>query len=421
MRRILPLLGSLLLLNLRIIAQKDCPDAGYRAKILSTNPEIAQKQESIENFIQNNTNGRHITLSGTNNSFSLPDVITIPVVVHILYNADAQNISDAVVQSQIDALNRDYRRQNADQSNTPSYFAPVAADCGFEFKLARTDPKGFATTGIVRRKTSIQNFGTDDRAKHTSQGGDDAWDASRYLNIWVCNLSGGVIGYCSVMGCAPGVDGVVIATSAFGVNSSGGNYNKGRTATHEIGHWLGLIHTWGDTYCGDDKVDDTPPQRSPNYGCPSGENFTCSSTAHGDMYMNYMDLTNDACMNMFTQGQRQRMRALFMPGGPRNSILSSNALSLAQQQAAGALSENNITSGSGLQVYPNPTAKFINIESVDAGITFIIYNHLGQPMQSFVSKAGVTTTDISQLANGIYYLRAKDSRTTKTVKFVKAG
>jgi hypothetical protein len=419
MRRALPLLCSLLLISLYTTAQKDCPDAGYKMQLLSAKPEIAKKLEAVENFIQNNTHGQRVALSATGGYFSLPDVITIPVVVHILYNTDAQNISDALVQSQIDALNNDYRKKNSDQSDIPAYFADIAADCGIEFKLAKRDPKGFATTGIVRRKSSIQSFGTDDRAKYTSQGGDDAWDASRYLNIWVCNLTGGIIGYSSVMGCDAKIDGIVIYTGAFGVNpSSGSSFNKGRTATHEIGHWLNLKHIWGDTYCGDDKIDDTPPQRSPNHGCPSGKSFTCGTTANGDMYMNYMDLTNDACMHMFTQGQQQRMRALFMPGGPRNTLLTSNAL---YASAAGAMLENEAIATSVLQVYPNPAATFINITSADAGITFIIYNHLGQPVQSVISKAGVTTADISHLANGIYYLRAKDNNKNKTVKFVKAG
>lgn len=424
MNRLLPLLCSLLLFNLHTIAQKDCPDADYKERMLSANPTIVKKLKAVERFIRDNTNARQITLSATSSTgsfFSLPDVITIPVVVHIVYNTDAQNVSDALVQSQIAALNNDYRKQNTDQTNIPSYFMNAAADCGIQFKLAVTDPKGTPTNGIVRRKTSIENFGTDDRVKYTSQGGDDAWDASRYLNIWVCNLTGGVIGYSSVVGCDPRIDGVVLYNGAFGVTpASGSSFNKGRTATHEIGHWLSLIHIWGNTYCGDDQVDDTPQQRSPNRGCPSGESFTCGTTDHGDMYMNYMDLTNDACMNMFTAGQRQRMRSLFMPGGPRNSLLTSNALSLAPQ--AGALPGEDVAVTSfDLQIYPNPAATFINFQSNTAGITFIIYNHLGQPVKSIISQAGTTTAAISHLANGIYYLKAKDNTLNKTVKFIKAG
>lgn len=414
MSRILPLLCSLLLIHLHITAQKNCSDDGYKLQLLSANPEIAKKLASVETFIQNNTNGRRTALSSAGSSFSLPDVITIPVVVHIVYNTDAQNISDALVQSQIDALNNDYRKQNADQANIPFYFSGVSADCGIQFKLAAIDPKGVPTKGIVRRKTNIENFGTDDRVKYTLKGGDDAWDASRYLNIWVCNLTGGVIGYSSLIGCDAKIDGVVIYTGAFGVNpSSGSSFNKGRTATHEIGHWLNLKHIWGDTYCGDDKVDDTPPQRSPNHGCPSGQNFTCGTTANGDMYMNYMDLTNDACMYMFTQGQRERMRALFMTGGPRNSLVTSNTLSTV---AAGALLENETTSASGFAVYPNPAKTFIKIPSTEAGILLTIYNHLGQPVATTTTQSGQTTIDISKLANGLYYLKIRDGKMTRFVK-----
>ena len=421
MRSALPLLCSCLLLCLHTVAQKECPNDAYKAQLLSANPELATKLESTETFIQEHSNGRAVTLSSSGYSFSLPDVITIPVVIHIVYNTDVQNISDALVQSQIDALNKDYRKKNVDQSVIPSYFTGLAEDCGIEFKLASIDPRGTATTGVIRRKTSIENFGTDDRMKYTSRGGDDAWDASRYLNIWVGNLTGGVIGYSSPVGCDPKVDGVVIYTGAFGVNpSSGSSFNKGRTATHEIGHWLNLIHIWGNTYCGDDKVDDTPPQRSPNHGCPSGQSFTCGTSANGDMYMNYMDLTNDACMYMFTEGQRQRMRTLFMPGGPRNSLLTSNALSTA---SGASTPVNGAVFGqvTNVQVYPNPASTFLNIQSADAGSNFVIYNHLGQPVLNITSKAGVTTIDISSLANGMYYLRARDNQISQTIKFVKAG
>lgn len=421
MSRILPLLlcGGLLLITLSALAQKECADAGYREQLLAADRHISQKLEAIENFIQSTTSSSSTIISRSGSHFSLPDVITIPVVIHIVYNTDAQNISDALIQSQLDALNNDFRKQNADQVHIPSYFTDMAADCGFEFKLARTDPKGFATTGVIRRKTNIQNFGTDDRVKYTSRGGDDAWDASRYLNIWICNLTGGILGYSSMMGCDTKIDGVVIYTGVFGVNpASGSSFNKGRTATHEIGHWLHLKHIWGDNYCGDDKVDDTPAQRSPNRGCPSGQHFTCGSTANGDMYMNYMDLTNDACMQMFTYGQRQRMRALFMPGGPRNSILSSNALSA--PAAAAPVLEEGAMPVAVLQVFPNPARTFITVQYAGAGTTLIVYNHLGQPVVNVTAQAGQTTIDISHLANGMYYLRTTDGM-NKTVKFIKAG
>jgi hypothetical protein len=148
-----------------------------------------------------------------------------------------------------------------------------------------------------------------------------------------------VLGYSSLPGGPADKDGIVISSMVFGTFNTISPFNKGRTATHEIGHWLNLKHIWGDGFCGDDKVDDTPNQESANRGCPGGEKITCGTSAHGDMYMNFMDLTDDACMYMFTLGQKERMRALFAQGGPRNSLVTSKALNDNGITAAAALPE----------------------------------------------------------------------------------
>lgn len=427
MRRILPLLCCVFMYTYAF-AQKDCRHQEYTDKLLTDYPEMKQKMVAVEEFITSNSGDRRTVLSGTANASSIPDIITIPVVVHILYNTEAQNLSDQQILSQIEALNKDYRHLNQDKINVPAHFAGLAADCGIEFQLAKTDPKGFATNGIVRRKTSIQLFGTDDRAKFTSRGGDDAWDAGKYLNIWVCNLVGGVVGYSSPVGGPAATDGVVIASTAFGIGPGNtSTFNKGRTATHEIGHWLNLRHIWGDTYCGDDKVDDTPSQRSPNRGCPSGKNFTCGTTTNGDMYMNFMDLTNDACMYMFTAGQRERMRALFMPGGPRNSLLKSHALTASSSEpsvpATLPLNDKVPVNASGAGIYPNPASTSFTVQLSDAdlagGRTFAIYNHLGQPVQHCQIKGKLNKVDISHLNNGVYYLKSIDGDSKTMMKFVK--
>ena len=239
-------------------------------------------------------------------------VINIPVVVHVVYNTAAQNISDAQIQSQIAVLNEDFRKLNVDASLTPSIFSALATDCQIQFCLAQRDPNGNATTGIVRKSTTTASFSTNDNVKRTANGGDDAWNSSQYLNLWSANLSGGVLGYAQFPGGAAATDGVVILYSAFGrTGNVTAPYNKGRTATHEVGHWLNLRHIWGDANCGSDLVNDTPTAQTSNFGCPTFPYHvgTCSGNTTGEMTMNYMDYTDDACMYMFTTGQAARMTA----------------------------------------------------------------------------------------------------------------
>src|SRR5205085_1117085 len=187
--------------------------------------------------------------------------------------------------------------------------------------------------------------------KFSSSGGDDAWDSNSYLNIWVGSMFG-LLGYSSEPGGPANKDGIVMSPSAFGTINTSGAYNKGRTGVHEVGHWLGLKHIWGDAYCGDDLVDDTPKQGNFTQGCPSGFRSSCSNGTLGDMYMNYMDFTDDACMNLFTQGQKQRMLSLFNNGGPRNALLLSSGLNT--PWVANAPVDETPVSNSQFKFYPNP-------------------------------------------------------------------
>ncbi|MBS1934750.1 MAG: zinc metalloprotease, partial [Bacteroidetes bacterium] len=259
MKRVL-ILPLLIFTCVTVLAQNECRTAEYRQQLINKSPELISKIASIEAFTQNLQKAKSTTINGSSSSVNqVPTVITIPVVVHVVYNTAQQNISDQQIASQINVLNQDYNRLNPDTNNTPAVFRQYAANCGIHFELAKVDTSGYATTGIVRRHTNIIAFTIDDRIKSSAQGGDDAWDRDRYLNIWVGNLNSGVLGYSSVAGGPKEDDGVVVMYNAFGVNgSAAAPFNKGRTATHEIGHWLNLIHTWGDANCGDDKVTDTP-------------------------------------------------------------------------------------------------------------------------------------------------------------------
>lgn len=267
--------------------------------------------------------------------------VTIPVVFHVVYRNATQNISDAALQSQIDILNEDFRKLNADFADVPSVFQGVGADFEINFCLATVDPQGNPTTGITRTSTTDNGFDDDDQVKYTAQGGKDAWNTSKYLNFWVCDLSSaGLLGYAQFPGGPAATDGVVITYNAVGrppYNNFGGAYNLGRTATHEIGHWLNLYHIWGDdgNSCnGSDQVSDTPNQADANYGCPNFPSVSCNNGPNGDMFMNYMDYMDDACGLMFTNGQKTRAQALFSTGGARVGLLTSNACSVAPPPAS---------------------------------------------------------------------------------------
>lgn len=266
----------------------------------------------------------------TNTSRSRPSIITIPVVVHIIHNTSVENISDAQVLSQIEVLNEDFRRMNEDALNTPAAFLPIAADVEIEFCLATVDPNGFQTSGITRTSTTVSSFGLNDDIKSSLMGGQDPWNTAAYLNIWVGTIGGNILGYAQLPGGNANTDGIVIDSRYFGrIGTATSPFDLGRTTTHEVGHWLGLRHIWGDGGCGlDDGISDTPLASSPNYvGAPCTAAPNSCIEANGDqpdMYQNFMDYSDDGCMNLFTIGQKNLMRALFEPNGQRVSLLSSN-------------------------------------------------------------------------------------------------
>ncbi|QOY92280.1 zinc metalloprotease [Paludibaculum fermentans] len=248
-------------------------------------------------------------------------VTEIPVVVHIVSSTPEGNISDAQVKSQIDVLNQDYRAANTDLGKVPAVWATLTSDTRIQFALATTDPHGAPTSGITRTATTTGSFGTNDDVKSATAGGADAWPADKYLNIWVCQLGGGLLGYAQFPGGPADTDGVVILHSAFGtLGTAAAPFNLGRTTTHEVGHWLNLLHIWGDRLdcTGNDDVADTPSAQRPNYGKPQFPHVSCGNGPNGDMFVNYMDYVDDDTMVMFTQGQAARMAAAL--DGPRSSI-----------------------------------------------------------------------------------------------------
>jgi len=298
---------------------RQCHSMNVLARQLQEDPGMLQRIQNIEAHTRNfkkpdgvgNGNGNG---GGDGGGDPNPDnlgTITIPVYVHVLYNGSQENISDSQINSQMAVLNNDFRRTNSDANQVPSEFASLVADSEIEFTLA----------GVTRKATSKTSWGTNDSMKSSSNGGVDAITPATHLNIWVCNIGGGILGYAQFPGGNASTDGVVVGHNYFGTQGYvSAPFDEGRTATHEVGHYLNLRHIWGDGRCRqDDYVSDTPSSDGPNYGCPSYPTVNCKSN---DMTMNYMDYTNDACMYMFSEGQKTRMRALFGAGGVRESMLN---------------------------------------------------------------------------------------------------
>lgn len=401
-----------------IYAQNECATYDYQQREISRNPALSQRLNDFESRLATAI-PQDGQLSTEGSGHSVLPVINIPVVVHILYNNGTQNIGDAQVRSQLEVLNAAFRHNHADTSRVPAAFRELAADCYLNFVFATVDPQGYETSGIVRRKTSTYAFGMDDKVKFTHLGGDDAWDSDRYLNIWVCNTTAGLAGYASVPGCEKAKDGIVIKYSAFGSEGTiSAPYTKGRTAVHEVGHWLGLRHIWGDQYCGDDGIADTPPQSGPTRGCPSGIVVSCGNNPSGNMYNNYMDLTSDECMNMFSIGQRTRMRAAFAEGGSRFKLQFSSAASAIPLPGPPPEPEPSLRDI--IRIFPNPTANSVQVDLTSypelIGTDLLLRNHLGQVVGRKRISSAITTMSLQAHKDGLYYLQAGNQKPRKLVK-----
>lgn len=444
-----------------------CGDHPYRQHLIEKYPGIID----------------HLHKPSDKNASRSNDVYRIPVVVHVVYNTAIENVSDAIVRSQIDILNQDFRRQNSDASKTREIFKGVAGDAMIEFYLADTDPNGNPTSGITRKKTNKKSFiefdilllfqasiacGVDfndpasieenmeclqaffeangasfenilggiDDVKYADKGGTDPWDQKKYLNIWVCNLALDVLGeqVPFVLGFAyppvgaplfpPGSlpegyevnDGVVIHYPVFGINNPGigslaGLNDKGRTCTHEVGHYLGLRHIWGDGDCTvDDGIADTPDAddssqaEDPGISCESlFTKNTCSeiATQLPDMIENYMDYSKEECMNMFSQGQINMMRSMLE--GPRAELIGLPA-------SVNAVEENTFV------IYPNPAGNELNINNNSfAHYDLAIIDILGNTL--YKGSSDESKIDVSSLKNGIYFIQFTGDNQSLSTRF----
>ncbi|HLF51383.1 zinc metalloprotease [Flavobacterium sp.] len=283
------------------LTERGCASHEVLQEQLKQNPELAIKMNQIEAFTEKAMlEGRLVN-----------GKIEIPVVVNVLYRTTAENISLAQIQSQIDVLNEDFNATNSDFNQVPSLFSGVKANVGISFVLETVNRK-------VTKKTS---WGTRDAMKKTSRGGLDPTSPTTKLNIWACTIGGGILGYAQFPGGPSATDGIVVDSKYFGLSSAASYpYNLGRTATHEVGHWMNLRHIWGDATCGSDLVSDTPTHNTANYGVPAYPHYSTCSGTPVEMTMNYMDYTDDRGMYMFSNGQKSRIAAIFVSGGARFSF-----------------------------------------------------------------------------------------------------
>lgn len=290
--------------NAASTGRRQCASYEVLQAQLKADPGLAARMNAIEDFTKR--------FEQNPSAYRLVNgVIEIPVVVNVLYKTNAQNISQAQITSQIDVLNKDYSATNSDYNLTPTIFQGVrSGNINIRFVLDQ----------VIRKSTTKSSWGTNDAMKKAS-GGIAPTSPTTKLNLWVCNLSNGILGYAQFPGGSSATDGVVIDDNAMGTTgTAAAPFNKGRTATHEVGHWLNLRHIWGDATCGNDQVGDTPLHNTANYGCPTYPHLSTCSGTPVEMTMNYMDYTDDACMYMFTTGQKTRMQAIFAAGGARNSF-----------------------------------------------------------------------------------------------------
>jgi PKD repeat protein len=326
--------------NLNPAVNRGCATEEYMKLQLEKYPTYKKTMETLEQqvnaYIENN---KDKVRSG---------IITIPTVFHIVYNAGqpSQNLSYSQIQTQLDVLNKDFTRTNSDTNLTPAAFKPLGADVQVRFCMARRDPDNNPSVGVTRTSTTAVQFGLDDAVKFTSLGGRDAWDRNKYLNVWVCNLEGGLLGYAQYPGGNPATDGVVIDFQYTGtIGTASPPFHLGRTATHEVGHWLALRHIWGDdngACWGNDGIDDTPNQAGETGGCPLYPRLdACTPNAPGIMFMNYMDYSDDACMNIFTTGQSTMMNAVMNTS--RLPLQSSSGCSEASGIPIAAFSSDSVS------------------------------------------------------------------------------
>ena len=335
--------------------------------------------------------------------------IIIPVVVHVIYREESDNISMDQIHSQIDVLNRDFNWLQSDKNKIPETWRDLGSASGFEFRLAEKDPDGNFTNGVIRKQTDIENIanvdnvGSDIKYYKAANGGTNPWYQAHYLNIWVCEIGNRVLGYTylpSANNVEPN-DGIVIDARAFGTNGTAiAPYDGGRTLVHEMGHYFGLRHLWGGeegTCTNTDYMSDTPWQREANFKCSSFPAISCPAERDGDMFMNFMDYADDTCSLFFTKNQIEYMQLVVRT--VKVTLIHSDGVTGITESQDGQIS-----------VFPNPSDGVFTIyaNSTNNGV-FRIINAQGQIISNGRFYQGVALLDLMGNPKGIYYLRSEQA------------
>ncbi len=375
-------------------------------------------------------------------------IYEIPVIFHIVHSGDIKgqgnNISREQVIAQMIVLNQDFRRTNPDAADTPEAFQEIAADIKIQFKLAQLDEND-----EIMEEPGIHRYEDRSRATWTHEEIQEIlkpttiWDPDKYLNVWVVPLSNnndfgyaqspeqsGLTGVVILPSDKPETDGVYVNVRTFGSNftSVGSsfrlrlNYDRGRTLTHEVGHWLGLRHIWGDGGCGqDDFCDDTPVTGRDHDGlgdCSFPGPNTCSSDPRPDMFQNYMDYTNDVCMNLFTNDQKARMRIVLENAPRRKEVIANADLVL-------AINRSQVLANT-TRLFPNPGVNHTQLQmnnKLQGAITINISDLRGKVLQESIATKASTQVQldlpIQGLPKGVYIVTIKTKYGSTSKRLVK--
>jgi hypothetical protein len=395
--------------------ERKCHTSELLENLFKTNPQAHEHMEAVNEQVTRQMGFPQLQTRNTE--------VTIPVVVHIVYRASGENISDAQVNSQIAALNRDFNKENNDVINTPSVFKGLVANCKIRFQLADKDALGNTTSGINRHYSNQATWGVSEDIKMPTKGGFAPWNPAKYLNIWVCNMGGRSIGFSSFPGMPAEYDGLVIDYRAFGTTGTvRAPYDKGRTVVHEVGHWLGLYHIWGDANCGDDHIHDTPTHEAEHKGNPTFPTYSsCKGNRTIDMTMNFMDYVNDESMYMFTEGQKARMWTVLQTVRP--TILNSDGITYKTTTSIASIEGVYETQ---IHVFPNPVIDMLNIKvegSTLTGFSISVVDIDGKVrIWKFVNYTTPSVSlDMSSLPTGVYWVNIQkgDERIVKKIMKVR--